>query len=1363
MKITTRFSLLKDTLRGFTLFGLLTLAATFSASGQSNPIFPNTQVLIQGTANQPGAVYLIENVELTGGINVDCILRIVQFAGTPIIGNVDNTQFIQNRFEPTITYDTAGEAVRWQMEFIVAGTADINLDDRVPFPLDSYTLEIIDLDAEEWAEVVVPASYELEGATPPGTIITPAAGTLVPNSIRFTSADITDPGVSTANTRSIVRINYTNVSLVDFMLGRDNNDPIQTRNISIGFLGEVVFGTTNTTVVNSPPVVTNQSTTTPFNTDSEFVNLLDGSSDPDGNLDPTTITLIDPNDPTNIGVPGTPLVIPGEGTYFVDDTGAVLFRPVSGFTGVSTINFRVEDTNGATSNLGTFTVTVANSIDLCDAAASGNANGDTDNLSDICDQDDDNDTIPDTDEQDCSVGFVDLGQTFTNTDTGTTNGSTSSGTIANLYSFGGTNASFSYDLFGDAEWSSGVQSATAGGVDGTYINVQPDNTDFTVADLAVYTFNFSEAVYNLEFKLGGLDNQDRADFVAFNGTSEVPVTLTDINLGGNGTFNGQSVISSAGGANAPSNRVQISIEGPVNRVVITTAKNNGNSGNITLQFHELQYCNDRDTDGDGIPDHLDPDSDGDGCPDSTEAPNLSDVTTATQVVVTTAPANQTEDSGDSASFSVVARGDNATSYSSGTPVYGTPGNANSGLNYQWYLGDPNAGGTIIDGTDTNFTNFNTATLNIANVTGLDGQEFCVEITHDNNLCIEEVRCATLTVNPLADVFITKTLDTAGPFETGDTISYTIVVGNLGTDTANNVVVSDTPSNITITGVTGGGCTGFPCTIPSIAAGSPANDVTITVTATIDSAGAFSNTASATADETDPDTTNNTDDGSDGNNGGNAGGVADLSINKTVDNTNPNIGDTISFTITITNDGPDDASRIQVSDVLPVGFTYVSDTATLGSYNFTSGIWTLIDPVLSGTSESLTIVATVNAPTGTPNEYINVAEVIMSDQVDPDSDPDNDDGDQSEDDEDSVVVDPNIPTSDLSLTKTASDLTPTVGDVITFTLQIDNDGPDDATGVGVLDMVPSGFASISNVSNGGVVIANNIEWSNLTVTTAGLTLTYDAVVGAPTGVPGEFTNIAEVVASDQNDPDSDPNNDDGDQSEDDEDSVTVDPMIVVNTDVDIAITKTVDTGNIAQPIIGTNVVFTIEVSNLSMNTATGIVIEEVLPTGYEFVDATASAGNYDANSGLWTIDVLNGNETATLVLTAKVVDNGDYVNIATLIDVDQTDVNGGNDSDSAFIEPNCMVVFNEISPNGDGVNDFFVVSCLDQFPNNVVRIYNRWGNIVFEKENYDNSFFGRSNGRANFQVDELLPVGTYYYTIDLGQGTQPMAGWLYINR
>ena len=190
------------------------------------------------------------------------------------------------------------------------------------------------------------------------------------------------------------------------------------------------------------------------------------------------------------------------------------------------------------------------------------------------------------------------------------------------------------------------------------------------------------------------------------------------------------------------------------------------------------------------------------------------------------------------------------------------------------------------------------------------------------------------------------------------------------------------------------------------------------------------------------------------------------------------------------------------------------------------------------------------------------------------------------------------------------------------------------------------------------------------------------------------------------------------------------------------------------------VFTIEVSNLSMNTATGIVIEEVLPTGYEFVDATASAGNYDANSGLWTIDVLNGNETATLVLTAKVVDNGDYVNIATLIDVDQTDVNGGNDSDSAFIEPNCMVVFNEISPNGDGVNDFFVVSCLDQFPNNVVRIYNRWGNIVFEKENYDNSFVGRSNGRANFQEDELLPVGTYYYTIDLGQGTQPMACLLY---
>ncbi|MGK2859513.1 MAG: DUF7507 domain-containing protein, partial [Thermoanaerobaculia bacterium] len=124
-----------------------------------------------------------------------------------------------------------------------------------------------------------------------------------------------------------------------------------------------------------------------------------------------------------------------------------------------------------------------------------------------------------------------------------------------------------------------------------------------------------------------------------------------------------------------------------------------------------------------------------------------------------------------------------------------------------------------------------------------------------------------TLVPEADVSISKTLTTVGPYSQGQVISYSLSVSNAGPATATNVQVTDTPTNLTITNVSSVNCAALPCTIPSLASG--ANEV-ITVTATIDAIGAFDNSATVSATETDPIAGNNTDNTG---NGGTAGALA----------------------------------------------------------------------------------------------------------------------------------------------------------------------------------------------------------------------------------------------------------------------------------------------------------------------------------------------------------------------------------------------------------------------------------------------------------------------------------------------------------
>src|SRR5262249_28741752 len=154
--------------------------------------------------------------------------------------------------------------------------------------------------------------------------------------------------------------------------------------------------------------------------------------------------------------------------------------------------------------------------------------------------------------------------------------------------------------------------------------------------------------------------------------------------------------------------------------------------------------------------------------------------------------------------------------------------------------------------------------------------------------------------------------------------------------------------------------------------------------------------------------------------------ADLALAKSVSDATPNVGDTITFTITLTNIGPDDATGVQVTDLLPPGLTFVSASPG-GAYNSNTGLWT-VGAVAGGGVATLQIQATVTSP----DAQTNTATITHSDQFDPDT------GNNTA----SKTTTPQQ--ADLAVGKSVSNPTPNVGDTITYTITVTNNGPDIAT-------------------------------------------------------------------------------------------------------------------------------------------------------------------------------------------------------------------------------------------------------------------------------------------------------------------------------
>ena len=357
-----------------------------------------------------------------------------------------------------------------------------------------------------------------------------------------------------------------------------------------------------------------------------------------------------------------------------------------------------------------------------------------------------------------------------------------------------------------------------------------------------------------------------------------------------------------------------------------------------------------------------------------------------------------------------------------------------------------------------------------------------------------------TQTQVADLRLSKTVDNPTP-DLGSNITFTLTLTNDGPDTATGVAVldqlpagltfvSDNPSQGTYDNITG------LWTVGSV----PNQEVaTLNIVATVTTTNPVVNTAQVSAsDQPDPDSTpgNNNPDEDDQASVTVTGQESDLVLSKSVDNLNPTVGDIIAYTITLTNNGPSNATGVEITDQLPSGLTYISDDSG-NTYNPTTGVWTV-----GNLATGATITLTVNARVDTANEVINTASITASDQPDPN--PDNNEG--------TVTIPPQE--ADLEVRKIVDESTPRVGETITYTISVTNNGPSNATNVSITDQLPTGLTFVSANPNLGDYDNSTGIWTIGRLDNGEIaTLQISAIVS----LNETITNVARVSSSDQFDP------------------------------------------------------------------------------------------------------------------------------------------------------------------------------------------------------------------------------------------------------